>query len=79
MAKIISGTLTCFVADIQDPVLFSGTLRMNLDPFSMYTDLQIWTALQHANLKDFVTTLPSGLEYECGEGGHNLRYVNDFL
>jgi len=55
-------------------VLFSGTLRMNLDPFSMYTDDQIWRALEHAHLKDFVTTLPTGIEYECGEGGNNLRY-----
>ena len=35
----------------QDPVLFSGSLRMNLDPFEMYTDAQIWTALEHAHLK----------------------------
>jgi len=55
-------------------VLFSGTLRMNLDPFSVYTDDQIWRALEHAHLKDFVTTLPTGLEYECGEGGNNMRY-----
>ncbi|XP_062606443.1 multidrug resistance-associated protein 1-like [Saccostrea cucullata] len=56
----------------QDPVLFSGTLRMNLDPMSGYTDQTLWEALEHAHLKDFVQTLPTGLEYDCGEGGQNL-------
>ncbi|KAK6983295.1 Canalicular multispecific organic anion transporter 2 [Biomphalaria glabrata] len=56
----------------QDPVIFSGTLRMNLDPAEMYTDHQIWEALEHAHLKGFVTNLPSQLDYECGEGGQNL-------
>ncbi|KAL3887247.1 hypothetical protein ACJMK2_027191, partial [Sinanodonta woodiana] len=56
----------------QDPVLFSGTLRMNLDPFDSYTDVQIWTALEHAHLKNFVSDLPEGLNHECGEGGQNL-------
>ncbi|CAD5115099.1 DgyrCDS4110 [Dimorphilus gyrociliatus] len=56
----------------QDPVLFSGSLRMNLDPFSKYTDEQVWHALEHAHLKDFVNGLALGLDYECGEGGQNL-------
>ncbi|KAH9490363.1 Canalicular multispecific organic anion transporter 2 [Bulinus truncatus] len=56
----------------QDPVIFSGSLRMNLDPAEMYTEDQIWQALEHAHLKNFVTNLPSQLDYECGEGGQNL-------
>lgn len=56
----------------QDPVLFSGSLRMNLDPFDQYTDQQIWTALEHAHLKTFVSELADGLQHECGEGGQNL-------
>ena len=57
----------------QDPVIFSGSLRMNLDPFEIFTDEQIWRALEHAHLKEFITSLPAALLYECGEGGQNLR------
>ncbi|XP_059046551.1 multidrug resistance-associated protein 1 isoform X3 [Achroia grisella] len=56
----------------QDPVLFSGTLRMNLDPFDVYTDEQLWQSLEHAHLKNFVKGLASGLLHEISEGGENL-------
>ena len=46
---------------------------MNLDPFDVYYDEQIWRALKHAHLKEFVSSLPAALQYECGEGGQNLR------
>ncbi|KAG6453079.1 multidrug resistance-associated protein 1 isoform X4 [Manduca sexta] len=56
----------------QDPVLFSGTLRMNLDPFEVYTDEEIWRSLEHAHLKTFVQGLQAGLRHEVAEGGENL-------
>uniref|UniRef100_A0A8C8K4U7 ABC-type glutathione-S-conjugate transporter n=1 Tax=Oncorhynchus tshawytscha TaxID=74940 RepID=A0A8C8K4U7_ONCTS len=56
----------------QDPVLFSGSLRMNLDPFDTYTDEEIWNSLELAHLKNFVSNLPDKLNYECSEGGENL-------
>ncbi|KAK3097219.1 hypothetical protein FSP39_007607 [Pinctada imbricata] len=56
----------------QEPVLFSGSLRMNLDPVDDYTDQELWTALEHAHLKSFVQGLPAKLEYDCGEGGQNF-------
>lgn len=54
-------------------MLFSGTLRMNLDPFELYRDEDLWNCLEHAHLKTYVTSLTAGLEHEVGEGGHNLR------
>jgi ABC-type multidrug transport system fused ATPase/permease subunit len=35
----------------QDPVLFSATLRFNLDPFNKFSDSQLWSALKMAHLK----------------------------
>ena len=55
------------------PVIFSGTLRFNLDPFDDYTDGEIWKALEKAHLHSFVSGLAEGLYLECGEGGINLR------
>ena len=55
-------------------MLFSGTLRMNLDPFDAHSDDEIWRALEHAHLKSYVTSLADGLQHECSEGGENLRY-----
>ena len=56
----------------QEPVLFSGTLRMNLDPFDAYTDYQLFEALKLAHLNTFVEGLKDGLQYAVAEGGENL-------
>ncbi|XP_006889523.1 PREDICTED: canalicular multispecific organic anion transporter 2 [Elephantulus edwardii] len=56
----------------QDPILFSGTLRMNLDPFSNYSDEDLWQALELAHLSTFVSSQPEGLDFPCSEGGENL-------
>ena len=67
------GTLRSSLTIIpQDPVLFSGTLRMNLDPFNMLSSDAIWRALELAHLKTFVSSLPGGLDYSVSEGGGNL-------
>ncbi|XP_076469030.1 multidrug resistance-associated protein 1-like [Babylonia areolata] len=56
----------------QDPVIFAGSLRMNLDPFARFADKEVWESLRHAHLIDFVEGLKDGLDHECGEGGENL-------
>ncbi|XP_059139698.1 multidrug resistance-associated protein 1-like isoform X2 [Physella acuta] len=56
----------------QDPVLFSGSLRFNLDPFDVHTDQSVWEALNNAHLGDFVKELPGQLNYITEEGGQNL-------
>jgi ATP-binding cassette subfamily C (CFTR/MRP) protein 4 len=56
----------------QEPILFLGTLRRNLDPFDEYEDSHLWNALEDVELKKFVSSLPSGLESEISEGGNNF-------
>ncbi|XP_063924540.1 probable multidrug resistance-associated protein lethal(2)03659 [Zophobas morio] len=67
------GTLRSRIATVpQDPVLFSGTIRENLDPFKEFTDCQLWSALEEVNLKHVVSNLPSGLNSSLLEGGVNF-------
>ena len=56
----------------QDPVLFTGTLRLNLDPFNVHQDVDIWRSLELAHLKKFVSQLEKQLLHEISEGGDNL-------
>jgi len=56
----------------QDPVIFSGTLRSNLDPFNQHSDREIWRALELANLSQTARQLGGGLEHRISEGGINL-------
>lgn len=56
----------------QDPVLFVGTLRYNLDPFDEKTDDEIWSALQQVELKQVVKTIVGGLMSKVSDDGSNF-------
>ncbi|KAM9396345.1 ATP-binding cassette sub-family C member 4-like isoform 2-T2 [Salvelinus alpinus] len=56
----------------QDPVLFTGTMRKNLDPFSQHTDEDLWNALQEVQLKSAVEELPNKMETVLAESGSNF-------
>ncbi|EEY63446.1 ATP-binding Cassette (ABC) Superfamily [Phytophthora infestans T30-4] len=56
----------------QDPVLFSGSLRDNLDPFGEYSDADFWTVLKQVHLANAVSSWGSGLQLILSEKGDNL-------
>ncbi|KAI3908615.1 hypothetical protein MKX01_027481, partial [Papaver californicum] len=56
----------------QSPVLFSGTVRFNLDPFGEHNDADLWEALERAHLKDVIRRNSLGLDAEVTESGENF-------
>ncbi|KAK7331399.1 hypothetical protein VNO77_25623 [Canavalia gladiata] len=56
----------------QAPVLFSGTVRFNLDPFNEHNDADLWEALERAHLKDVIRRNSLGLDAEVSEAGENF-------
>nr|ALU63334.1 multidrug resistance-associated protein 4 isoform X1 [Oryzias melastigma] len=56
----------------QDPVLFTGTMRKNLDPFHQHSDEALWKALEEVQLKAAVEELPQKLETQLAESGSNF-------
>uniref|UniRef100_A0A915DAS7 Uncharacterized protein n=1 Tax=Ditylenchus dipsaci TaxID=166011 RepID=A0A915DAS7_9BILA len=56
----------------QDPLLISGPLRFNLDPFNANTDALIWKALEDAHIKSLVQSLEGGLQANVRENGSNM-------
>ncbi|XP_072240641.1 ATP-binding cassette sub-family C member 4-like [Leuresthes tenuis] len=56
----------------QDPVLFTETVRKNLDPFDQHTDENLWKALEEVQLKSVVEELPGKLETVLAESGSNF-------
>ncbi|KAI9292032.1 P-loop containing nucleoside triphosphate hydrolase protein [Neoconidiobolus thromboides FSU 785] len=56
----------------QEPVLFVGSIRSNLDPFNTSTDLEIWKALDSVHLSDKIRQMPNQLDSEVIENGKNF-------
>ncbi|KAJ3210100.1 Multidrug resistance-associated protein 1 [Dinochytrium kinnereticum] len=56
----------------QEPVLFTGTIRSNIDPESNYDDVKVWDALQMVGLKEFISSKEEKLEALVEENGGNL-------
>ncbi|EME26321.1 Multidrug resistance-associated protein 1 [Galdieria sulphuraria] len=56
----------------QDPILFTGTVRSNLDPFQDFDEARIWQALAQAHLKNYIESLPFGLDTIVADGGENF-------
>jgi len=56
----------------QEPTLFSGTIRFNMDPFNEHTDEEIWKGLENAGLKDTISELEDKLESEVRSNGENF-------
>lgn len=62
----------------QDPVLFSGTVRSNLDPFDEHEDKDIWNAAQRVHLSEYIQSLPKKLESEV-QDSKRLFFVKHIL
>ncbi|XP_077995245.1 ATP-binding cassette sub-family C member 9-like [Glandiceps talaboti] len=56
----------------QDPVLFTGSIRYNLDPLGTKSDDELWEAIEIAQLKTVVSELNDKLDAKVSEGGENF-------
>ncbi len=56
----------------QDPVMFSNTVRYNLDPFVEKSDEELWEVLKKVQLAEVIAMLPNGLDDQVAEGGENF-------
>nr|XP_014335662.1 PREDICTED: multidrug resistance-associated protein 4 isoform X2 [Bos mutus] len=56
----------------QEPFLFTGTMRKNLDPFNEHTDDELQNALEEVQLKEAIEGLPGKMDTELAESGSNL-------
>ncbi|KAF8940207.1 hypothetical protein BGZ47_007831 [Haplosporangium gracile] len=56
----------------QDPTLFAGTIRENLDPFQDLPDQQLWEALARSHLKPLISSLPGQLNFHVSQNGENF-------
>ena len=65
-------TRRCIFVLGQSPLLFSGSLRKNLDLTEQFTDANLWQVLQDVQLKESVKSLHGQLDHELLENGANI-------
>eukprot|EP00879_Flechtneria_rotunda_P033234 GHRR01036786.1.p1 GENE.GHRR01036786.1~~GHRR01036786.1.p1 ORF type:complete len:317 (+),score=106.91 GHRR01036786.1:90-1040(+) len=63
---------SCMSIIPQDPFMFSGTVRSNLDPFGTYTEPDLWRVLDSVGLKNTINALESKLDAPVVDGGNNF-------
>jgi ATP-binding cassette subfamily C (CFTR/MRP) protein 1 len=56
----------------QDPVIFSNSVRYNLDPFKKATEEELWEVLRKVHMAEVIAMLPKGLDEQVAEGGENF-------
>merc|ERR1711997_1396539 len=56
----------------QDPVMFSNTVRYNLDPFEEKSEYELWESLKKVQLAEAIAIMPGGLDEQVAEGGENF-------
>jgi ATP-binding cassette subfamily C (CFTR/MRP) protein 4 len=56
----------------QEPVIFSDSVRANLDPFDQFTDEEIWNALRQVELADYISSTEKKLDHFLEERGQNF-------
>ncbi|KAF9207283.1 hypothetical protein BGZ59_011254 [Podila verticillata] len=59
----------------QDPTLFAGTVRENLDLFDELQDADLWEAPERAHLKDHIASLTGGLAFMVSQNGDNFSTI----
>ncbi|MCO5577646.1 hypothetical protein L7F22_031477 [Adiantum nelumboides] len=57
---------------LEDPILIQGSVRFNLDPFEVYTDVEIYEALERVHLLPKIQGLDKGLDSLIAQNGQNF-------